>query len=341
MREGIQFCAACGKEMPYYMRNVTICRPIRGKEHIFEMAAAFCDGCGEAVSPPGLFDGNAAWIDRQYREKERIAGAEMISELTALYRIDGISLLYALGFEETEAAGYLAGQMPSAEDSDVIRKALESPDFMMEKLRKNRERIGGPAFGTAMCAGRERRHFLALSEKMRQVIYYLLKKTAGVTPLTLQKMLYFTQGLHMALHGRELFSEDCQAWAHGPVYKEVYGLFRDFHSQPIQEPGFFSYFMPGKGNGGLSGGEKKVIDQVAEALRIYDGKTLEKVTHEEAPWKEARAGCLPGQRSGAVIAKESVRVYFVTAASRYDFTSFEGIRNYIESRLSVDGEDML
>lgn len=70
MKKRTQFCINCGKEMPYHVQEVFAVRKIRGKEYRFVMAAAFCGGCGEAVSPPGLFDDNAARIFRQYREKE-------------------------------------------------------------------------------------------------------------------------------------------------------------------------------------------------------------------------------------------------------------------------------
>ena len=48
-------------------------------------------------------------------------------------------------------------------------------------------------------------------------------------------MLYFIQGIHILLFGGEVFQEDCQAWAHGPVYKEVYEIFRDFQYNPIED----------------------------------------------------------------------------------------------------------
>lgn len=328
-----QFCMKCGKEMPYDLQKIEITRRIREKDYLLKAFSAFCAGCGEAVSPPGLSDSNAAWIDRQYREKEGIVEAKTIRELMAVYRIGPIALSLALGLDEAAVSRYLAGQIPSPEASEAAGKAMESPAFMIKRLRENRERIGEAAYGKAVRAGKEYRHFLALSEKMRTVIGCLLKKTGQITPLSLQKMLYFTQGLHMALYGRELFPEDCQAWAHGPVYKEVYELFRDFQYKPIDSGGFFSFYTSWGKSGELPVSGKKVIDLAAEAFGIYDGKQLEKVTHGEAPWKEARDGRPDGRRSRAVITKESVRNHFAAEALRYDFTSADGIRKYIDSRL--------
>lgn len=338
MKERAQFCVECGKEMPYHMRNITITRKIRKKEYSFEIAAAFCVGCGKTVSPPGLFDSNAEEIDRQYREEEGIVCAENIKALMERYCLEEVSLSLALGFDETTLTGYLAGQIPSAEASKILKMAFQSPDYMMQKLQKNRAGTGEAAYRKAMCAGEELKRLFSLSAKMRSVIFYLLKKARRVTPLSLQKMLYFVQGIHMAFYGVELFQEDCQAWAHGPVYKEVYETFRGFRFEPIEERRFCSSFICRNGFEELSDREKKVVALVAESLGVYSGKALERVTHGETPWKEARNGCRLGQRSAAVISKESVRTYFLTVASQYDFTSVVGLREYIDSRLSENGQ---
>lgn len=301
MRESTQFCGECGREMPYRIKRRPVSRRIHKKECVFEIAEAVCTQCGKEIHVPGLIDYNAAEIDRQYREQERLISVQRIKSLMKNHQIEKEALSLALGLDEIKIDRYLAGQVPSREDSDMIRKALEP--------------------------------LSSLSEKMQLVISYLLKKTKKVTPLALQKMLYFMQGIHMALFGRELFPEDCQAWAHGPVFKEVYEVFRDFQYHSIEDTRFS---MLRNRLQELSDHEKKVIDLVIESLGLYNGKTLELITHGEAPWKEAREDCEASQRSNKVIAKESMRKYFQEAAGRYDFTSAAGILEYTESRLHMD-----
>lgn len=246
MRERIQFCAGCGREMPYELKQSYVTRRIRKKEYVFEIAEAVCAGCGENVGVPGLLDYNAAGVERQYRELE-------------------------------------------------------------------------PLF--------------SLSDKMLLVLSYLFQIAEEITPLALQKMLYFIQGIHILLFGGEVFQEDCQAWAHGPVYKEVYEIFRDFQYNPIEDRRLTKF---GNRVNELSEQERKVIGLVAESFGAYSGKTLERVTHKEAPWKEARAGCPADWRSSEVITKASIGNYFRAAAQQYDFSSVEGIRKYIDSRLRMD-----
>jgi uncharacterized phage-associated protein len=53
--------------------------------------------------------------------------------------------------------------------------------------------------------------------------------------LKLQKLLYFCYAWYAGNKGQELFSEDIEAWAFGPVVREVYLKFKDYGSMPIRE----------------------------------------------------------------------------------------------------------
>ncbi|MCD8018606.1 MAG: DUF4065 domain-containing protein [Clostridiales bacterium] len=55
----------------------------------------------------------------------------------------------------------------------------------------------------------------------------------GITHLKLQKLLYFAQGIHLAMNGKPLFPEKIMAWRHGPVVEEVYQKLKSFGSEPI------------------------------------------------------------------------------------------------------------
>ena len=57
----------------------------------------------------------------------------------------------------------------------------------------------------------------------------LLSKGLSVSPLKLQKILYYTQSWYMVFFGREntLFKENPQAWINGPVYPVIYRLYKD------------------------------------------------------------------------------------------------------------------
>lgn len=73
---------------------------------------------------------------------------------------------------------------------------------------------------------------------MLSVIAYLFESLGEITPLMLQKLLYFIQGVSYAVNKKPMFYENCQAWVHGPVYPEVYDMFRDFKYNPIEDARF-------------------------------------------------------------------------------------------------------
>lgn len=57
----------------------------------------------------------------------------------------------------------------------------------------------------------------------------MLMKGLTVSPLKLQKILYYEQSWHMVAFGRDkqLFSQAPQAWVNGPVYSEIYHIYKD------------------------------------------------------------------------------------------------------------------
>jgi uncharacterized phage-associated protein len=57
-----------------------------------------------------------------------------------------------------------------------------------------------------------------------------------LTPMKVQKLVYFANGWHLALKGTPLIDEQVEAWKFGPVIPSLYSAFRRFGDQPITEP---------------------------------------------------------------------------------------------------------
>ena len=140
------FCVECRKETEYEVRKVTRTEMIREKEYDFQFTVAVCRECGEEMDIPGLLDWNIKERDDQYREAEGLVSVEEIEKLMDIYHIGKAPLSLALGFGEVTISRYLEGQMPSKKYSDLIRKALSSPEYMEELLVQNREKVGETAF---------------------------------------------------------------------------------------------------------------------------------------------------------------------------------------------------
>lgn len=134
--------------------------------------------------------------------------------------------------------------------------------------------------------------------------YLLVKARDRGEPLSnlkLQKLLYYAQAWHLALHDRALFSDDFQAWVHGPVLPSQYHRFKAAAWMPIAEP-VAEPSLP-----------RRVTAFLDEILDIFGTETaiaLEMMTHRERPWIEARRGIPADQSSCAIISKVTMRDFY-------------------------------
>lgn len=326
------FCIECRKETEYLLKKRDIVKNIRDKEYTFAITIAVCMECGEEMSIPGLIDKNVQEIDEQYRMAEGLVSIDDIERLMKIYKIGKAPLSLALGFGEVTIPRYLEGQVPSKEYSDIIKAALSSSSYMKQKLMENRGKLTDAAYRKAFAAAENIESLFSVSDKMLQVIAYIFKKLEEVTPLMLQKLLYFIQGVYYALHGKPIFEEDCRAWVHGPVYPEVYEMFRDFKYNPIDDARFS--ILSGTDDA-LTEDEKHVIDLVVNTFGMYGGKVLEKITHNEDPWMEAREGYGDSIPSNELLPKERIMKYYTRINQKYDIDTEAGLRSYIHDMLDM------
>lgn len=325
-KERIDFCTICRKETEYELKKRNIKKNIKDVEYMFNITIAICRECGEEMSIPGLIDRNIQEVDKQYRDYENIVSINDIENLMKIYKIGKAPLSLALGFGEVTITRYLSGQIPSKEYSDIIRMALSSPDFMQKRLNENKDKIVSAAYNKAMEAAVQLEKLFSVSDKMLRVISYVFEKLEEVTPLMLQKLLYFIQGESYALNGEPIFPENCQAWVHGPVYPEVYDMFRNFKFNPIEDARFAIFECA---EDVLTEKEHHTIDLVVNTFGEYSGKVLERITHEETPWKLARRGYADGIPANEQISMDSIKSYYTEKSAEYDFSTEKGLKKYI------------
>lgn len=123
-----------------------------------------------------------------------------------------------------------------------------------------------------------------------------------ITPLKLQKILYYAQGWHLAMFDNELFADDFQAWAHGPANVDIYNEYKEYGYSAIEAP---------KGNvPTLSNDLTDFLYSIWNTYGIFDGKYLEGLTHSEKPWIDARGDCKEGESCSNIITKNSMKSFF-------------------------------
>jgi uncharacterized phage-associated protein len=132
------------------------------------------------------------------------------------------------------------------------------------------------------------------------VIDLCRKRGIDVTNLKLQKLLYYVQAWHLAQFHGPIFAEEVEAWIHGPVVPSIFRRFKAFRWEPINvalEP--------------VESIEVKAhICGVLNSYGKYSATQLERLTHKESPWLEARMGLDPDEPSQNIISKESMRAYY-------------------------------
>src|SRR3977135_2921517 len=62
-----------------------------------------------------------------------------------------------------------------------------------------------------------------------------LAKAEGqpLTPMKLQKLVYYPHGWRLGIVGKALLNEQIEAWEFGPVIPSLYHEFKEFGDQPI------------------------------------------------------------------------------------------------------------
>lgn len=336
MKEVNFFCAKCRKSNDYYIGLRKVVSNYHGVDINYQLSTAYCSNCNEGWVLPYLIDVNNEEMDTQLRTSCDLVTIKDIENLMEVYNIGKAPLSLALGFGEVTITRYLSGMYPSKEYSDIIRHALSSPKFMLKCLNDNKDKIGEVAYNKSKERVSElSKTFNKLSKELIFTIAYLFNKLDDITPLGLEKMLYYINALHISKYNKPLFNDRCEAWVHGPVYKNVYNLFKDFSYNAIDDPRFSMLKYCDKE---LTDDSKKIIDLVIDTFGIYSAKILEKITHEEDVWKNARLKCSPFIDGNVEITCDDIKEYFNKVTKEYDLLDVKGINDYIKHMIKINNK---
>jgi uncharacterized phage-associated protein len=124
-----------------------------------------------------------------------------------------------------------------------------------------------------------------------------------LTHLRLQKLMYYVQAWSLALRKRPAFQGRIEAWAHGPVVKELFSKLADYKSNPIPHDAL-------KKSSPVSEQDYQFILSVWEQYKGFTAFALRSMTHNETPWIQARNGFGPADACSSEITHEAMRSYF-------------------------------
>lgn len=149
-----------------------------------------------------------------------------------------------------------------------------------------------------------------------------------VTPMKLQKLVYFAHGWHWAFFGKPLIKEQIQVWAYGPVVPSLYREFKDLGNQPINRQALeMSYSRQPSGEAGFQwyaptiddepgepadkANAKAMIKSTWEAYRKYSAVQLSELTHAKGtPWEAMKKQMGSKMDRQAAIPEQLIRDWF-------------------------------
>jgi uncharacterized phage-associated protein len=145
-----------------------------------------------------------------------------------------------------------------------------------------------------------------------------------LSPMQVQKLVYFAHGWHLALTGEPLIDEIVEAWEWGPVIPSIYHEFKMFGSSRITsravtvrggalvEPSIDEY------QGRLDRGRlRAVLDKVWQIYGKYSAIQMSNLTHRAgSPWAIARNDTPMPDRRNIPIPDDVIRRHFYEIGQR-------------------------
>lgn len=110
-----------------------------------------------------------------------------------------------------------------------------------------------------------------------------------MTHKKLQKLLYFSYGIYLAQNNessdnlkKALFTNKFEAWVHGPVDPTIYSIFKNngINLLYIENVETFNF-------------NTEIMNALSKTMDLYgelDADELERITHNQTPWINARSG---------------------------------------------------
>ena len=142
-----------------------------------------------------------------------------------------------------------------------------------------------------------------MSVRANDVAAYILRSQGAMPAMKLQKLVYYSLAWSLVWDDEPLFEETVEAWANGPVIRELYDAHRGqfaVASIPDSDPDL------------LDSDQRETVDAVLQFYGEKSSQWLSDLTHMEAPWRNAREenGLGSGERGQAPITHASMHEYY-------------------------------
>ncbi len=323
MKKG--YCEKCDNIIEYEVKEIQDVVEIRGKKYEYNRLVGYCKKCGEEITANEITDENLKRMDYAFRNTEGIIKVEEINEILRKYKIGKKPLSKLLGWGEITLTRYLDGDMPTKLYSDELYKLLNNVRYMEQILEKNKNNITERAYNSVKISIESLKSNTVKNKDLSEIeliAEYIIHIGKEITPLALQKILYYAQGFYSTFFGEFLYKDDCEAWVHGPVYTDIYEKYKIYGSSNI--PMNMEYDIEDI----LEDDKRELLEVIVKCFGYYNGKALEKMTHCELPWIKARKGIPSNEKSNNIINKKEIEEYFNKVKDNYNMLNLLDIKKY-------------
>ncbi|MGM1512944.1 type II toxin-antitoxin system antitoxin SocA domain-containing protein [Bacillus cereus group sp. BceL212] len=317
-------CEFCRDMVKYSTKDVPKVTVIRGKQYHYVGKEANCEECKSEIFVPNIHDYNLEQLDHAYRQQEQLVTISEIREVLEKYKIGKRPLSLLLGWGEVTLTRYVNGDIPTKQYSDILKRLGRDQCFMLDILERNKDLITQKAYRVskeAIAKLQENDDIPSTqTTKIEEVANYLLYKNDDITPLALQKLLYYAQGFCKVFTGTYLFEDDCEVGSHGPVYRVIFNKYKVYQYDNLE----VNYDSTNQ----LTQIEKEILDCVINTLGCYSGKSLEKMILFDLPREVAHLELEDNDPGKPIMEKEEIDNCFNTMKQAYNLVTISDIKKY-------------
>ena len=281
---------------------------VKGKTIEFDECYMIDPATGEEVFDRNIEIENDIRLYDIYKKQMNLLTSTEIKSIRKKYDMNQKEFALAIGVGEITIHRFENGSIQT-ESVDSIIRLSEDPDIMYNLLNKNQASLSDSEFSCFLkkvnILKKLKHHKIAnlnindyvnlnfetesINNVTNQLIIeynsqidnvskkYGIKDNCGaaeyITPLKLQKLLYYTQGMALRIYNKPAFINDITAWQYGPVVEEVYQQYKG--RNPISAP---------KTDYEVCDGLKKIIELVVSSYGQIEAGSLIDLTHDEDPW---------------------------------------------------------
>lgn len=318
------YCENCGDLVTYITKYEVKEEMVNDNLIVYNEYYDICDKCHNKFFSSFTFDRNMDEYSEKVKKQYDLITIEELNQLLEKYNIGKKPLSLVLGLGEITITRYFDGYTPDRIYSDLLKNVLNNPKLMRSYLKKNKNLISNIAYRKVKSKIAD----IELNEnqdKIYLVSKYIIANNKEITPMALQKILYFIQGFAISLYNVDIFNARCEAWAKGPVYRKIYERFSNYQYNSIKEEEFMEYEDIDLG---LDKEISDLIDSVIKNFGCYSGTILSKMSHITFPWVEKRIDKQNNEYSNEEIKLSDMKKYFDMVIDKYNINNSNDISNY-------------